>query len=441
MAGPETQWIRADASKMDRPLRRKALECYRPPRFIPCWFSRYVIAWRRRYARLPVIIQMQTHCSEEDRSQLMTHLHGHRCKHVRDLALVVSIGAHVPLGMLPELLRDARVRRICDDRPVQALLDVAAPTVLAPRLWETGITGEGVTVAVIDTGIHPHRDFTVPQNRIVAFKDFVGNRTDPYDDNGHGTHVAGIVGASGSKSNGKYKGMAPSAGLVGVKVLNALGSGNLSGVIEGIQWSVEHKEEFKIRVLNLSLGSPAEDSYRDDPAAQAVGAAWEAGLVVCAAAGNEGPDARTIASPGIHPRIITVGASDDRETRERSDDRVADFSSRGPTIDDLPKPDLVAPGANITSTNSPKSTLALQQGQKNADYITLSGTSMATPVCSGIAALILQDEPSLTPDQVKSRLLDSAQSLGADINAEGKGLVDAQAAVGQKGEAQTQTQL
>lgn len=429
MPGPETAWIRANASRMDPELRARLVASYRPPRWTPCWFAPRVVSARQRFERIPVIIQTTAECPQEARIRMVGELRRHRCRHVRDLSIVRSVAAEVPVDHVPELLSDPRVDRVTYDRAVHALLDVAAPTVFAPEQWEGGLMGEGVTVAVIDTGIHPHSDFTTPENRIVGFRDFVSGRADPYDDNGHGTHVAGIVGGNGSASGGQYKGLAPEAGLVGVKVLNALGAGSLSTVIEGIQWSMENREAFGIRILNLSLGSRAQESYRDDPVAQAAGVAWDAGLVVCAAAGNDGPQPRTIATPGIHPSIITVGASDDRATPARDDDAIAAFSSRGPTIDDLQKPDLVAPGVEITAANAPKSVLALQQGNKKGDYITLSGTSMATPVCAGIAALVLQREPGLTPDGVKERLVSSGESLGEDANTEGSGLVSARTAV------------
>jgi len=200
-------------------------------------------------------------------------------------------------------------------------------------------------------------------------------------------------------------------------------------VIRGIDWCVENKDRFGIRVINISLGAPAHEPYRRDPLAQAAYAAWKSGIVVCAAAGNDGPESGTIATPGVHPEIITVGASDCRGSVDRRDDGVASFSSRGPTIDNVPKPDIVAPGVSITSTAARKSLLSLLQGRKSSDYITLSGTSMATPIVSGIAALMLQADPGLSPADVKRRLLESADSLGLDDNAQGRGLVDAERAV------------
>ncbi len=288
------------------------------------------------------------------------------------------------------------------------MLDVAAPVVHSQVLWERSLTGKGIVVAVLDTGIYEHPDLT---GRILAFKDLVKQRTTPYDDNGHGTHCAGDVGADGSQSGSLYRGPAYEAGLVGVKVLNKTGSGSLSTVIEGIQWCIENKESLGIRVISMSLGSTATESCASDPVCQAVEAAWSSGIVVCAAAGNEGPEAGNISSPGISPQAITVGALDDRNTVDGSDDQAAFFSSRGPTIDGLTKPDVLAPGVSIISLRSPGSKIDKQNKAARVDkwYFSLSGTSMATPVCAGVVAQILQSDPSLTPDQVKARLINNAK--------------------------------
>ena len=427
MNGHEVEWLRAHAAKMDRNLRGAVVDSLRLSPRVPCFVSRLLLPFRRR-RRVPVVVQFQKECSKEEFETFTRRLAELRCGKTCELPAVGGIATEIPIGRLKEVVEDARVKRVTLDREVKALMDVAAPSVYAPAVWDELVTGAGVGVAVIDTGIHPHDDFTKPINRIVGFCDFVRNRNEPYDDNGHGTHVAGIAAGNGYRSNGRYRGIAPGARLIGVKVLDAQGSGRLSTVIQGIQWCIERRAQLGIRVINLSLGAPAVDSYRDDPLAMAVEAAWENGIVVCAAAGNEGPGARTIATPGIHPRVITVGASDDQGTARRGDDTVALFSGRGPTIDDIQKPDLVAPGVGITAPNSPRSTIAVQNRRKSADYVSLSGTSMATPVCSGIVALTLEKNPGLSPDEVKRRLLDSAATLGLDRNTEGRGLVDARKA-------------
>lgn len=424
MAGLEMGWIRAHAAKLDRHLRHEILATYRPLRMLPCFVSRLLIPWRMR-RRVPVIIQLRRECEVTECRNFAQALTTADASSAVVLEVIRGVATEVSIQRLATLVNDPRVARITYDRQVRAFLDSAAPAVHAPAAWESGFTGEGVTVAVVDTGLYPHPDFTQPENRIAAFHDVVGGRRAPYDDNGHGTHVAGIVAGNGLRSGGRYRGIAPGARLVGVKVLDAYGSGALSNVIRGLDWCVRHKERFNIRVVNLSLGAPAVESYKTDPLAQAVEAVWESGIVVCVAAGNDGPEPGTIATPGIHPKVITVGATDSRGEAGFPRHEVAPFSSRGPTIDQIVKPDLVAPGVAITAAAARKSVLSLQHGGKRVDYITLSGTSMATPICSGIAALLLEKEPSLDPDTVKRRLVESARSLGLEPTIQGSGLVDA----------------
>ena len=321
---------------------------YRPPRIAPCLLGRFLIPWRLR-RRIPVIVQLRPDCSMEECHDLAKTVTATDSTQSCVLEIIRGFAAELSALHLSTLVDDERITRITYDRQVRAFMDTAAPTVLATSLWENELTGDGVTVAVIDTGLYPHSDFTVPENRIAAFRDFVSGRQKPYDDNGHGTHVAGAIAGNGRRSKGLYRGIAPGARLVGIKVLDAYGSGSLSNVIRGINWCVQNKERLGIRVINLSLGAPAQESYRADPLSQAVQSAWESGIVVCVAAGNDGPEEGTIATPGIHPKVITVGASDDRGNADRSDDVVAPFSSRGPTIDNIHKPDLVAPGVSITA--------------------------------------------------------------------------------------------
>jgi len=347
------------------------------------------------------------------------------------LPLINAVAGTLSLAALEDLATNPLVLRVFPDRTVRALLDVAAPTVGADRSWGEGFTGRGVGIAIIDTGVYLHPDLHTPYNRIVAFQDLVKGSTLPYDDNGHGTHVAGIALGNGTRSQGKYKGMAPEANLIAVKALDKNGSGKDSQIIKGIQWCLENKGKYNIRVLSLSLGSPAAGPAQEDPLCQAVEKAWQAGIVVCAAAGNEGPEAGTIDSPGIDPKIITVGAMDDQRTPDRSDDKIADFSSRGPTKDGVTKPDLLAPGKGIISLRAPRGTLDRAENAPRVGqwYTTMSGTSMATPVCAGVAALLIQKNPRLTPDQVKSILLETAENRGYDANEQGKGYLNASQAL------------
>jgi serine protease AprX len=308
----------------------------------------------------------------------------------------------------------------------------------ADRAWRAGLTGRGVTVAVLDSGIAPDPDLVEPSSRILASVNFAGPPGPGADPGGHGTHVAGILAGNGSRSNGEFVGVAPEAGLVDVRVLNEHGSGRVSSIVRGIQWVIAHRAQYNIRVINLSLGAPAARSYRLDPLAAAAEIAWRRGLVVVAAAGNGGPSSGEVHSPGIDPYVITVGAIDDRESLSLGDDALAFFSSWGTPTESRPKPDLVAPGRRIVSIRTPGSFLdglypdRVVTAGNGAQYFRLSGTSAATPMVAGTAALVLQRQPGLTPDQVKAILVGTTQAYGGPAppapSADGSGLLDAYAA-------------
>jgi len=296
------------------------------------------------------------------------------------------------------------VDHIWPDLPVQAWLDASVPKLDAPQIWAAGFKGKGIKLAVIDTGIdETHPDFA---GRIKAAKSFVDNS--PKDGNGHGTHVAGIAAGSGAKSGGKYVGVAPLADLYIAKVLNATGNGAMSGVMAGIEWAVL---EQKAQVINLSLGGSGSSDGSDALSTMCDEAVQQAGVVICVAAGNEGPNARTVGSPGAARYVITVGAVDDT-------DQMASFSSRGPTADGRLKPDIVFPGVRITAPQA----AGTQLGPVVVDgYISISGTSMATPHAAGVAALLLQANPQLKPEQIKSILLATAVNLGFTATDQGAG--------------------
>lgn len=370
---------------------------------------------------VPVLVQ----CTNASTfSALQNHLKGlglivnQSFKHIN----TVSIPMH--LTHLPKVLNLPEIKKVYLDRKVSALLNNATPTTGATTIWsKLNKKGDDVTIAIVDTGISPHADLG---SRIIGFKDFISNKRKAYDDNGHGTHCAGCAAGNGALSNGLYRGTAPNASLVGVKVLDQKGSGSLSNVIAGIQWCIRNKNKYNIRVISLSLGSVAELSYKEDPICQIVDLAWKSGIVVVAAAGNSGPKAKTISSPGNHPSIITVGATDDRGTNDPADDTIANFSSRGPTPDGIFKPDVVAPGTNIVSLRSPSSYLdRITDSRVGKNYCSMSGTSMATPLVAGICALMLSINPSLTPAEVKQKLKKGAISLGLPSTVQGSGVVSA----------------
>jgi len=381
-----------------------------------------------------------------DISVIMQFFTGHKYLKLNNHKVGQALGCHIKYRYpmidgccakvnwktLQKLAGHPAVKVIWRDKTVKAVLDISTPVVNAPPVWNFGFRGNGVGIAVVDTGIYPHPDLTTPVNRIIAFRDFVGRRTRPYDDNGHGTHVAGDAAGNGARSDGLFTGPAPMANLIGVKVLNRNGSGFLSTVLAGIQWCIDNKANFNIRVINLSLGATATQSCQFDPLCQAVGAAWQAGIVVCAAAGNSGPGSGTIITPGINPNIVTVGADDTKRTIPVTDDTIAGFSSRGPTLDGVTKPDVVAPGVNVISLRSPRSTLdRTRPGLRVGNwYFRLSGTSMATPICAGVTSLLIQMNPGISPDIIKNALKSTARNIGNNPpNIQGSGLIDALAAI------------
>jgi len=275
----------------------------------------------------------------------------------------------------------------------------------ATRLASAGDTGQGVTVAVLDTGIDNLPDFS---GRLIGGVDLTGGRNPFQDSYGHGTFVAGLIAGNGSSSGGQYAGEAPGASLVSIKVAGADGTTDLAGLITGLQWAVDHRSGYGIRVLNLSLGFQAAMSTVINPLDQAVEAVWGAGIAVVASAGNAGPFNGTILSPGDDPLVITVGALDDMAASSLAGDEMCDFSSAGPTSPDgWVKPDLVTSGRSVVSLAAPGSTIydghpSARVGSAN---FVGSGTSFSSAIASGAAALVLADHPGLTPNQLKARLL------------------------------------
>jgi len=312
--------------------------------------------------------------------------------------------------------------------------------VRADKVWPTGISGNGVTVAVLDSGVAADLDLMGSANRILASVNFADSRSRD-DPGGHGTHVAGLIAGNGARSDGEFSGIAPQANIVDVRVLGTNGSGRVSSVVRGIEWVLAHRALYNIRVINLSFGAPAPLSYRADPFSSAVEIAWRRGLVVVAAAGNGGPGRNTVVTPGIDPYVITVGATDDRGSIDRDDDVFAWFSAWGRSSGSTAKPDLVAPGRRLVSIRVPGSTLdtlypdRVVAADNGATYFYLTGTSMATGLVSGAAALLLERQPNLSPDQVKALLVGNTQQFAQngqpglpDPMADGAGLVDTRAA-------------
>jgi serine protease AprX len=275
----------------------------------------------------------------------------------------------------------------------------------ATRLAAAGDTGRGVTVAVLDTGIDNLPDFS---GRLIGGVDLTG-RNNPFQDSyGHGTFVAGLIAGNGASSGGQYSGEAPGASLVSVKVAGANGTTDLANLILGLQWAVDHRASYGIKVLNMSLGFQSALSTVINPLDLAVQAVWGSGVAVVVSAGNAGPFNGTILSPGDDPLVITVGALDDMAASSIAGDEMCDFSSAGPTSPDgLVKPDLVTSGRSVVSLAAPGSTIYnnFPSARVGSANFVGSGTSFSAAITSGAAALVLADNPGLTPNQIKARLL------------------------------------
>jgi serine protease AprX len=353
--------------------------------------------------------------------------------------------ALVPDASLEWLASQPEISAISLDRAVHGTTDRTAVTIGARWVTEQlGVDGTGIGVATIDSGVNAIHDDL--EGRVVHFADFVNAQAAPYDDYGHGTHVAGIIAGSGMDSGGERRGIAPGAHLVVLKALDVTGNGYTSNVIAAIDYAIANRATYNIRVLNLSVAAGVYESFWKDPLTLAAKRAVDAGIVVVAAAGNQGrgPAGRAqyggIASPGNAPWVLTVGAAHDRGTTDRRDDVVAGFSARGPAaIDGTAKPDVIAPGVGIEATTDPGSALYATNPRgriwgslstATEPYLSLTGTSMAAPVVTGVVALMLQVNPALTPNAVKAILEYTAEThRGYDHLTQGAGFLNARGAV------------
>ena len=353
------------------------------------------------------------------------------------LPLINGVLASLDGSGISTLSNNANVVYISSDRPLAPTLSNAAPAINAPYAWQSGYTGSGIGIALIDSGVNGSADLNggfLGLSRVVYSQSFVPGNTSTGDQYGHGTHIAGLIAGNGANSTGykyskTFKGIAPQANLVNLRVLDQNGAGTDSAVIAAIAQAISLKASYNIRVINLSLGRAIYESYKLDPLCLAVEAAWKNGIVVVVAAGNNGRYLQTngyatITAPANDPYVITVGAMKPMGTPTRTDDLIASYSSKGPTaIDAIAKPDIVAPGNLLVSLEAQNSTLYNEypsnrvpyrfyvnggSSSPSSNYFVLSGTSMATGVVSGAVADLLKKTPSLTPDQVKARLMKTA---------------------------------
>ena len=396
-----------------------------------------------RSGDVPVIVQKLA-AADASVEAAVTRLGG---RVTRALPIVNGFAATIPARALGAIARVPGIRVISLDRRVLVAEgggggssnSVYPKVVRSDDVNAAGVKGQGITVAVVDTGIAPVADLA---GRIVQVqngglfggtspcKNFSGesNCDDSY---GHGTFVAGIIAGNGAASTGKWKGVAPEAKVLSVKIAGASGAADVSTLLAAIQWVVSYKDTYNIKVLNLSLGTNSTQTYRSDPMNFAVEQAWEAGIVVVVSASNLGPEPGTISKPGDDPWVITVGATDDHGTPGLGDDAIPNFSARGPTAaDGLAKPDVVAPGGHVVSLRAPGSAIDTHfPTYIDGAYRKGSGTSMSTAVVTGAAALMLQANPSWSPNRVKYALTATARDAASDDPMDvGAGVIDAYAA-------------
>ena len=361
--------------------------------------------------RLPAIVVL-THPANDDEVRRLKADHGEFPLRAR-WSVLNGFAADLTKGQLTAMARRPNVVHIEPEVPVQATMGTARSRYGVDKaVVDFGVNGDrdgaaksftatDVVSCVLDTGIDAaHAD--LDQRQVIAWKDYVNGRTSPYDDNGHGTHVAGIAAGQGD-ANSTYRGVAPGSALVGVKVLDSAGSGTSTAIINGIDFCVANKAAYNVRVLNMSLGTSGS-SDGTDAISLAANTAFDKGILPVVAAGNAGPAAYTIGSPGAAARALTVCSVADSGERGFF---ASPFSSRGPTADGRTKPDVCGPGHAITAPAANTGT----------GYTTMSGTSMATPFVAGVAALMLDANNALTPADLKVKLASTSQdwrSAGAD---------------------------
>ena len=365
-----------------------------------------------------------------------------------DLSIINSFYAEMTATAAVELSRSEAVHWVSLDAKIASttcaqcvdtsnLANSYISTIRADKVWNssTYLQGQGIGVAVVDSGINPNGDLYTKAgvNRQVANirfnSDYNQNTSDGY---GHGTHVSSVLGGDGSESNSKYIGVAPMVNIINVKVSNDDGSAKASDIIQGLQWVLNNKDTYNIRVVNLSFNSTVAESYNTSPLDGAVEILWFNKIVVVTSAGNQANG--VVYPPANDPFVITVGATDDKGTASLNDDVVASFSAYGTTSDGVVKPDLVAPGKNIVA-RLVNTNMGMAQAHPaniiSGNYFRVSGTSVSAPMVSGAVAILLQSEPGLNPDQVKYRLMSTANKTWSGYNSAkaGAGYLDVYAAV------------
>ncbi len=341
----------------------------------------------------------------------LLHLKKNNIKIINNLPFINAVELELDKSKLTKIINYDFVKYVSSQVNVSALMNIAKKVLQV----DNSFSGEGVTIAYIDTGISPHLDFMLGKKRIIKFIDLINYKLFPYDDNGHGTFVAGVGSGNGFLSGGKFTGIAPKSNIISVKALNKEGEANSGKILEAMQWVYDNAFKYKIKVVCMSFGS--EPLGFKDPIMRGAEELWKKNITVVAAAGNSGPDYETIKSPGVSPQVITVGGFNDNRIDENTYNEnffeIAEFSSRGPALKRF-KPDVIAPSVNIHSCGVEK------------PYTTLSGTSVATPMIAGICALCYEINPNIEPNVLKKIIMMCSKAITYNNNVEGFGIPNAE---------------
>lgn len=355
--------------------------------------------------KIPVIISLKEPLSNRFKNIISKK----RGKLKYEYSYINSYSAELTSDTIDKFSELPEVLFISYDRKANICMNNVLNIVGADIAYEYSLSGRNVNVAIIDTGVFPHEDLMRPYRVITHFKDYINSISEPYDDNGHGTFLSGVIAGSGSKSEGRYRGLCKSSKIVMLKAFNSVGEGSFSDILAAIGWVIENKDKYKIKILCLPFGAETIVSYKLDPLCMAARAAWDLGLIVVAPSGNKGPYEGTITTPGVEPSIITVGCCDCPDGNIKNWE-VADFSSRGSK--NIQKPEIIAPGTNITSISL------------NKDYCSMSGSSVSTAITAGLIALLLEKMPDISGSDLKGVLKLSSKTINENKNAQGHGVIN-----------------